>query len=316
MVTTTYELGILSGKFTGAANREDLLDVITMISPTDTPCFTSFRKTKVSNAETEWLTDALDAATSNAVTEGSSATFTDAAARVRLQNYCQISREAYDVSDTQRAVNPAGIKDEFAYQMGKALKQLKRDVEYDIISGSAGSGAGASTRCARGIYYFINQYAANSASASADISGAATEALLNDVLQAVWEDGGEPDWVLMDPVAKVWASENWTGSQNTRRLMPADSGHMTSVIDVYRSDFGEVKLIPHRWFPVGGATPDVKRTHLVLEKGKWMVGLLRPIKNTPLAKIGSSERAMVEAEWTLICLHPSAQGYISGHASA
>src|SRR5678815_648030 len=122
MPTTTYELGVSGTSFTGAANREDLLDVITIISPVDTPLFTMFRKTKVNNVQVEWLTDALDQAATNAVVEGSSATFQAATARARLLNYCQISRESYDVSDTQRAVNPAGIRDEFRYQMGKGLK--------------------------------------------------------------------------------------------------------------------------------------------------------------------------------------------------
>ena len=36
----TYEIGQTGGAFIGAANREDLLDVITIISPTDTPLFT------------------------------------------------------------------------------------------------------------------------------------------------------------------------------------------------------------------------------------------------------------------------------------
>ena len=104
--TTTYELGVSGSAFTGASNREDLLDVITIISPVDTPLFTMLRKTKVSNVQVEWLTDLLDQATSNAVADGSSATFQSVTNRVRLANYSQISRESYDISDTQRAVNP------------------------------------------------------------------------------------------------------------------------------------------------------------------------------------------------------------------
>ncbi len=107
-VQGTYELGVSGTAFTGAANREDLLDVVTVISPVDTPLFTMFRKVKVSNVATEWLTDLLNRAGTNAVAEGSSAAFTNTlTARQRLLNYCQISREDYDISDTQRAVNPA-----------------------------------------------------------------------------------------------------------------------------------------------------------------------------------------------------------------
>jgi hypothetical protein len=104
--TTTYELGVSGSAFTGAANREDLLDVITILSPVDTPLFTMLRKTKINNVQVEWLTDLLDQATSNAVADGSSATFQSVTPRVRLSNFAQISRESYDVSDSQRAVNP------------------------------------------------------------------------------------------------------------------------------------------------------------------------------------------------------------------
>ena len=97
MPTTTYDLGTANNSFIGAANRDDLLDVITILSPVDTPLFTMFRKTKVSNVQTEWLTDLLDQATSNATAEGSTATFQTVTSRVRLLNYTQISRESYDV---------------------------------------------------------------------------------------------------------------------------------------------------------------------------------------------------------------------------
>lgn len=120
-VTTTYQIGVSGAAFTGAGNREDLLDVITIISPIDTPLFTMLRKASISNVQTEWLTDTLSQAASNAVGEGSTPTFSLAGARTRLLNYAQISREQYEVSDTQRAVNPAGIKDELRYQMAKAL---------------------------------------------------------------------------------------------------------------------------------------------------------------------------------------------------
>ncbi len=310
MVTSTYDLGAASGAFTGVANREDLLDVITMISPTETPCFTKFRKTKTSNVATEWLIDALATAADNTVAEGSSATEDTAQVRVRMINYHQISRKTYDVSETQRAVNPAGVKDEFAYQMGKALKELKRDIEYGIVNNSATfTGTEATGRTARGIYGFINTYSNNFVSSNSGYTGSnasSCEPELNDLLQAIWNDGGEPDWVITTAFYKGLISRHWAGTQSLDRMMPSDGTQLTSVIDVYRSDFGTVKMIPHRFLADPAA-----RTMSVMESGKWMVGLLRPIKNTPLAKVGSSDKAMVEAEWTLICLHPSANGMIT-----
>jgi hypothetical protein len=111
-----------------AGNRKPAV-TDSIISPTDAPLFTMFRKAQISNVQVEWLTDLLDTAASNAQIEGSSAVFTNATARVRLSNYAQISREQYDISDTQRAVNPAGVRDEYRYQMSKALNTLGLAIE-------------------------------------------------------------------------------------------------------------------------------------------------------------------------------------------
>jgi hypothetical protein len=316
MPVTSYELGVSGTSFTGAANREDLLDIITILSPVDTPLFTMLRKTKVSNVQTEWLVDALDQATSNATAEGSQAIFAQSVrARTRLKNYTQISREEYDVSDTQRAVNPAGIRDEFRYQMGKALKQWKRDVEHDIVNGNTASAA--STRCAMGLFRWIDGFSSLTASAlDANTASNLQEADLNSRLQAVWVAGGLCDYVLCTPTQKSHISNNFAGSANSRRNIPLTENTLVNVVDFYMSDFGNVKILPHRWFNSAAVGPvnNQKRT-AVIQSDKWLIGFLRPPKNIPLAKVGSSERAMVEGEWTLICLHPSANSFACAHAA-
>jgi hypothetical protein len=280
-----------------------------------------FRKTKVSNVQVEWLTDLLDQAASNAVQEGSEASFQTETERVRLLNYTQISREAYDVSDTQRAVNPAGIKDEFRYQMGKALKQWKRDVEHDIIQGNTASASATSGgRSARGIHRWLSGFS----SVTANVSNSATntgnniqEDDLNGRLQAIWTVGGMADYVVCTPTQKKAISTDFAGSANTRRNAPVTENAVTNVVDWYYSDFGNVKILPHRWFTSVTATPggNLQRVSYCLQSDKWVIGFLRPPKNIPLAKVGSSERAMIEGEWTLICMHPSANSFVSGHAS-
>lgn len=312
--TTTYELGVTGSTFIGAANREDLLDIITIVSPVDTPMFTMLRKTKIQNVQVEWLTDLLDQAGSNAVADGSEATFTGGTPRVRLVNYAQISREAYDVSDSQRAVNPAGIRDEMRYQMGKALKQWKRDVEYEIINGSAATGTPASTRCARGIYFWLSEFSGNTAIATGGNTALnMQEDDLNARLQSVWVTGGMCDYVIATATQKANISNNYAGSANSRRNIPMTDNTVVNVVDYYMSDFGNVKVLPHRWFKT--ATTNIQRTTLLIQSDKWLLGFLRPPRNIPLAKIGSSERAMVEGEWSVICLHPSANTFVSGHAA-
>ena len=47
-----------------------------------------------------------------------------------------------------------------------------------------------------------------------------------------------------------------------------------------------------------------------LEKSKWKIAMLRPVKATELAKTGSSRKGMCEAEWTLEALHEGSSGQI------
>ena len=57
-------------------NREDLTDVLTNISPTETPFLSSIGRTRASGVFHEWQTDVLAAAASagaNAAAEGASA---------------------------------------------------------------------------------------------------------------------------------------------------------------------------------------------------------------------------------------------------
>lgn len=324
MPTTTYDLGVSGSSFTGAANREDLLDIITILSPVDTPLFTMFRKTKVSNVQTEWLTDSLNQASGNAVAEGSifSSATTTLLPRTRLLNYTQISRGGYEISDTQRAVNPAGIRDELRYQMGKALKQWKRDVEYEIVNGNTAACAGSATtsgRCARGLFRWIDGFSSLTAVVSNSAVNSANnlqEADLNARLQAVWVAGGLCDYVLCTATQKAQISNNFAGSANSRRNIPLTENTLVNVVDFYMSDFGNVKILPHRWFHSAAVGPVNNQTRTaVIQSDKWLIGFLRPPKNIPLSKVGSSERAMVEGEWTLICLHPSANSFVCAHAS-
>lgn len=305
-----------AGEPVEAGNRKPAITP-QILSPIDTPLFTMLRKVKVKNVQVEWLTDSLDQAATNAVDEGSSAVFQAATGRVRLSNYCQISREAYDVSDTQRAVDPAGVKDEFRYQMSKGMKQWKRDVEHELINGRTASAA--STRCARGIDDWLRSFSSITATVSNSATNTAQniqEDDLNARLQAIWVVGGLADYVLCVPTQKRAISNNFAGSANSRRNRSADDRAVMNVVDFYESDFGNVKILPHRWFSSAApGTRNLQRVTYAIQSDMWVLGFLRPPKNVPLAKIGSSERAMVEGEWTLICRHPSANSFVSGHAS-
>ena len=80
-------------------NREDLTDVITNISPSDTPITTMIGKTKAKATYHEIPEDELAAAAVNAHIEGEKDVATDAPARTRKGNHSQIMKRLLGYGD-------------------------------------------------------------------------------------------------------------------------------------------------------------------------------------------------------------------------
>lgn len=212
-----------SKTYTAVGNREDLIDVITNISPDETPLMNKFGKSKVTGMVHSWLTDSLGTPAENAQLEDAKFTTTLATPRVKLENNIQIFMRDCTVSDSQEAVLKAGVKSEMAYQLAKTLKMIAQDVEWAIINNKT-KVAGDTTTAGKlgGIPYFndVNAVAAG---------GALTEAMLNDAIQDAWKKGGTPDMVLVSGKNKRKISA-FTG--NADRQRSADSTKIKQIVDV------------------------------------------------------------------------------------
>ena len=131
----------------GTSEREDLANFISMITRDETPFLSSIGKTKANAILHEWQTDELTPPGLNAQSEGVG--FNDVAGsqangpyRTRLGNYCQISSKVVSVSGTKRAVDQAGVADEYAYQLKKRGTELRRDVEWSLVHTNQSSTSG------------------------------------------------------------------------------------------------------------------------------------------------------------------------------
>ncbi|MFY7819649.1 MAG: SU10 major capsid protein, partial [Rhodoluna sp.] len=130
---------------TAIGQREDLIDVIYDISPTETPIMSTLARTKATAVFHEWQTDSLASATSaNAAVEGADGVSATISPTTRLGNYTQIVQKVVQTSGTLEAVNKAGRRSERAYQLAKASSELKRDME-TIITANQGRDAGSSS---------------------------------------------------------------------------------------------------------------------------------------------------------------------------
>ena len=292
--------------------REDLSDVIYNISPTDTPFLSSAAKTQATAVLHEWQTDSLaSAVTSNAVIEGDEATADAVAATTRLSNSSQILDKVVTITGTQEAVDKAGRASEIAYQVAKKAKELKRDLESSLTSNNAEVTGGSGT--ARQLGGLGSWVATNDVFGSGGASGglgntartngtqrAFTEAQLKSVIKSVWNEGGNPQIIMVGPFNKQKLS-GFTGN-STRFDAGADATLYTSV-DVYASDFGQTQVIPNRF--------SRDREAWVLDMDMWGVAFLRDFTMHELAKTGDTEKRQLLVECTLESRNEAASGMIA-----
>ena len=298
----------LAGSGNPGMNREDLLDLVTMIDPWDTPFFSSAPKSTAQLTLHEWLTDALAATATGGRVEGEDFAASTLVARTRLNNLTQIFARHAVVSDTQRAVNPAGVRDEYEYQIMKAMREVARNVEARIwsVSGGAVTGTTAAARVMSAFTDFI-QGAATTVNGK-DVT--ITTALINTAMELAYTNGSNPDSLYVSPGTKSDLTAAALPTQFARNLAAADKRLVLNV-DIYESDFGLLAVVPDRWMRQS-TTSTGSAGAVLCERSKARIAFLLPIRHVPIAKAGDATRAMVVGELTLEILHPSAHVRISG----
>ena len=128
--------------FDSAALKESLSPVFYDLFPMDTYFQNNVDKESVINTQHQWVFDSLAAAANNKQIQGDVATYATLATAVRVSNYTQIARKAIILSDTAQAVETIGGQSSMGRAIMKTMKELKREVEFDLL-GRQGSSAGA-----------------------------------------------------------------------------------------------------------------------------------------------------------------------------
>lgn len=298
-----------SGTFLTTAaigNREDLTDAIYRISPTQTPVLNMASKSKATNTLHEWQTQELAAAADNAQLEGDDATAKTVTPTVRLQNRTQISTKTVIVSGSQQAMNPAGRKDEMAYQLALASAEIKRDMELGLTQNDVSATSPRKSRGLRG--WVVDNVNRNGGTLANYVSNtgytpgtqrAFTEAQVKDVLQQIYTAGGESDTIMMSPLAKQTFS-TFTG--NTTRMDKSEDSKLYASVDFYVSDFGTIQAVPNRF--------QASRDVFILQSDKLAIAYLRPFQTVEIAKTGDAEKREIIVEYTLECRAPKAHGAV------
>ena len=297
--------------------REDLQDVIYDISPEETPFYSACKKVKASNTYHEWQTDALRSSAANAHIEGDDTAAEARTATTRQGNYTQIFKNAVSIPDTDEGLKKAGRAAEIAYQTLRIAKEQKLDIEkalFDNNARVAGNSTTARELAGAPTWLITNDSrGSGGAQAAGDGSTAATDgtqrvftqAQFDSVMQSIWEQGGKPDVCYLSAF-QMNKALGFEGNNNQRSTIGAAVGGNNSVVnavDVYVTPWGTIEFQPTR--------ENRSRDVFIMQSDMWAVGVLRPTKNSALAKTGDSTRRQVLTELTLVCKNEKASGVIA-----
>lgn len=312
--------------FTQKNIREDLINAIYNVDPFKTPFLNMCKKTEAKQTNHEWNTDKLDAQNlNNAAVQGDDPTAQTLAPTARIGNYTQISTKVVQISGTSQAVVAAGGSNKMGYQLLKKSKELKRDME-GILTYNQAKSAGSSTTAAlsAGLPAYLQQnvvFQTGGSPSGANPAVAAngwtdgtntrtyngttvaiTEAMVKSVVQSIFKNSGDcPEYALVSPQNKQNISA--FAGPGTRFIQVEDKT-LRTVVDVYETDFGDVKMVP-----------DIFLAHsadcFFINPNYVRVAYLRPFQTIPLAKTGDSDKKELLVEYCLEVGNEHALGLIT-----
>jgi hypothetical protein len=285
------------------SRREDLIDVVTNISPSETPLLTRLPMgSPANNTLHQYTTDTFSTYNDNAQPEGSSFTVVDLTQPVRASNICQIFIEAVQVSETEIAVK--GVVEPYSYQLQKNLVDHATDIELALMCGSTASGSSGTARRMTGV---INGIVTNSTTKNSGTSLSSAE--FQNIMQTIWASTSK---VATEVYVGATLKRDITGFTTTlTRYQDASAGLMNLPVQVYESDFGVHKIFLHRNVPSAANN----LTLVAINPDYWRKSYLRPTKTQPLPPDGDRRRAQIVTEMTLENRGEKASAVFFGYSS-
>lgn len=300
--------------------KEDLADVIYQIDPDETPLVSMCPRVPAHQVLTEWVEQRLNPAADNAQPEGFTAVMHTVLKPVRLNNVCQILARTVAVSNTLRVVDVVGGEDEYNRQLVLRGMEVKRDLE--LITTSPLVKTITDPRHMSGLpaYCSLGKRGATGVMPKGDgtdvgTPGTAYDLDLNSVqvaMQAVWTAGGKPSAAIMSGNIKLYfatlsqgGTNNAIVAQNIVQASPSGEMTIQGAVDVFRTDFGLLQLIPDRFCPA----------HQILLVTKDFIELAplpqRDFVQQDYSKNGDNTQGGVVFEGTLRPTAPDAHAWIA-----
>lgn len=219
--------------------------------------------------------------------EGQDAPADESKVRTKVTNYTQIFQRGVNISYSMRAVMQAGVADEFTLQVARRLMEVMRELDSSLINGIKSASAGSDTvyRTMGGIVEFTSAANGNTTTTAE----ALTLSVVNAMAKQIWDDGGEPNFILVGGKQKRAIS---TFDQSARRSM-YDANSAGYVVDKIVTDLGymlDVIVDPNMPDDIA-IVGDLARVRVMPLRNSAM-------RAEDLAKTGASYKAQVYGEYT------------------
>ena len=321
MTTANLDAADLAAVAVDGLIREDVMNRIWDISAIPLPFSDMVGSGTVGNSRFSWTQDELGSpAIDGQVIDGSDTdTQNDTATGARVQNFTEERVKVVQVSSRADASNTIGRSTELAYQIMRRQQELRRDVEATALSNNSSVAGDGSTTASRtgALNAWIESNLSVGATGSAGgfntstglvdayspgTARALSETVFKDVLQAVYEQGGESPVIMARPaVVRLFSEYQFTSGARVATMTKDNQGATgpgTSLgaVNVYISDWGTCQIRSNRLQPAVAA--DVS-TMYILDPSLIELVYLRGYQTEPLAKTGLSSKAQMSVDWGL-----------------
>lgn len=327
--------------------REDVMNKIWDISKIPLVFTDMVGKDTHNNEYTEWTEEALAKPDLfNRVVDGSDASGNDTELSVRVGNHSAIADKKVRVSYRAQASNSIGNVGKLGRQISRRQQELRRDLDAQAIAhfaslednGDAQEGVvgGLPTWIKTSTVNVTSPVGFNPATKYTELPTIAvdgyqlTEADIRDLVESIYNEGGDPTILMTIPgIVRKISEYLFTSSARVAALM-SDQGKSREAaaalgsVNVFITDFGTLKLVPNRLqqkydIATGNAVYDPavpannnRADVFVLDPAMIRMSYLHGYRTDPLAKTGLADNRQMVVDWSLKVLNEKSQGFAAG----
>lgn len=271
--------------------KEDVSDVISMLTPHKTPFLTSIGGPEtVKQKIYSWQEDELEPGADNAQVEGFDATEEAVTTTELLQNTTQIFSRTIKLSGSLQATDHYGRANELARQLVKKGKTLRLDHERALV--------GVDQAMVLGSDNVARRFASASQLIHADNKIAAAGAVINETLlktaiRKAFTAGSDGAETLMVKPVDAEAISLFAGTADRVRDVGINPSKIVVKVDIYVTALGTLRVVINRELKTDFA--------LLYDPSMWRLTSLkgRTWFRETLAKTGDNTKIMLAGEYGL-----------------